>query len=217
VTTLDEVLAWLGTTDVYVLDQVMRLRLRPPMRVLDVGCGGGRNAELLLRAGFDVHGVDVSEKEVERARRRAAEAAPHAPASQFRQGAIETLPYPDAHFDAVVCVAVLHFARDRAHFDAMVAELRRVVRPGGLLFARLATTIGVESLVRPLGGGRWRMGDGDERFLVDEAALVGLTARIGGELADPLKTTIVQGRRAMTTWVVRVAAADTPVSARPTG
>ena len=227
-TSFGDVLAWLGTTDVYVLDQVMRGRLRPPMRVLDAGCGDGRNVELLLRAGCDVHGVDVSADSIERARARAAAVTPSAatvvptppptprPTAQstgpsatrdldtrFRVGTIEAMDFPDASFDAVLCVAALHFARDRAHFDEMVAALGRVLRPGGLLFARLATSIGFEGRFVALGGGRFRLGDGTERFLVDEASLLALTASLGGELADPLKTVVVQGQRAMTTWVVR--------------
>lgn len=206
-TTLDDVLAWLGTTDVYVLDQVMRGRLRPPMRVLDAGCGDGRNVEMLLRAGCDVHGIDASPEAVERARARAAAVAPQVPATNFRTAAIDAMDFEDASFDAVLCVAALHFARDRAHFDAMVASLFRVLRPGGLFVARLATSIGFEGRFAALGGGRFRMGDGTDRFLVDEAALLGLTESMGGALADPLKTVNVEWKRAMTTWVVRKAPA----------
>ena len=206
-TSFDDVLAWLGTTDVYVLDQVMRRRLRQPMRVLDAGCGDGRNVELLLRAGCDVHGIDASADAIERARARAAAVAPHIPETNFRVAEIETLGVDDAGgtgtFDAVLCVAALHFARDRTHFEAMVAALGRVLRPGGLLLVRLATSIGAADRFAALGGGRFRLGDGTERFLVDEATLVALTASLSGELADPLKTVDVHGLRAMTTWVVR--------------
>jgi SAM-dependent methyltransferase len=201
-TTLDDVLAWLGRTDVYLLDQVMRGRLRPPMRVLDAGCGDGRNVELLLRGGFEVHAIDSDAGAVAKLRDHAADVAPHLPASNFGVGAVEALPYADASFDAVLCVAVLHFARDRAHLDAMAGELARVLRPGGLLFARLATTITVEGRTLPLGGGRHRLGDGSERFLTGEADLAAVARGIG-ELADPLKTVNVENLRAMTTWVVR--------------
>ena len=54
-----------------------------------------------------------------------------------------------------------------------------------------------------LGGGRFLQPDKSERFLVDEAFLADAQARLGGELADPLKTTVVQNARSMTTWVVR--------------
>jgi hypothetical protein len=93
--------------------------------------------------------------------------------------------------------------RDERHFARVVAELWRVLAPDGLFFARLASTIGIEAQVTPLGDRRALLPDGNERFVVDEEMLVGWTARLGGELLDPLKTTVVQGQRAMTTWVVR--------------
>jgi hypothetical protein len=82
-----------------------------------------------------------------------------------------------------------------------------VVKPGGLFFCRLASTIGMESRMRALGSGRFLLPDGSERYLVDEARLVALTRDLDGELVDPLKTTVVQDQRCMTTWVVRRRAA----------
>jgi tellurite methyltransferase len=98
---------------------------------------------------------------------------------------------------------VLHFARDAAHFDAMVRQMWRVLKPGGMFFARLASTIGIADEVRPLGGGRYHLPDGSERFLVDAATIEDWTKRLGGELLDPIKTTVVHGQRSMTTWVAR--------------
>jgi hypothetical protein len=54
-----------------------------------------------------------------------------------------------------------------------------------------------------MGGRRFRMSHGAEWLLVDEALLMELTRGLDGELVDPLKTTVVQGQRCMTTWVVR--------------
>ncbi len=98
---------------------------------------------------------------------------------------------------------MLHFARDEAHFRAMLHGAWRLLKPGGLFFCRLASSIGMESRMRPLGGRRFLLPDGSERFLVDEAYLMALTAELGGSLLDPLKTTVVQDQRCMTTWVVR--------------
>ena len=72
-----------------------------------------------------------------------------------------------------------------------------------MLFCRLASSIGMEDRVQPLGGRRFALPDGSERYLVDEAMLMDLTASLGGRLLDPLKTTVVQNQRCMTTWVVR--------------
>jgi hypothetical protein len=61
----------------------------------------------------------------------------------------------------------------------------------------------MEQRVKPLAGRRHRLPDGTERYLVDEMLLTSLTRELGGELLDPLKTTVVQNQRCMTTWVVR--------------
>ena len=109
----------------------------------------------------------------------------------------------DAFADVVISSAVLHFARDDAHFQAMLDGTWSVLKPGGLLFCRLASSIGIEDQVRQLSGRRFLLPDGSERYLVDEKFLMHLTAELGGQLADPLKTTVVQNQRSMTTWVVR--------------
>lgn len=191
---------WLGDIDIYLLDQILKGRIRSGMRVLDAGCGGGRNLVYLLRSGLDVHGVDSSATAIQAVRALAAELAPALPTDRFQVHRVEELPFEDARFDVVLSSAVLHFARDEGHFRAMVLEMWRVLRPGGLLFARLASTIGLESRARPLGGRRYHLPDGSERFLVDEPLLLSLGAELGATLADPIKTTNVQNLRCMTTW-----------------
>jgi tellurite methyltransferase len=104
----------------------------------------------------------------------------------------------------VIASAVLHFARDDAHFEAMLRGLWRALKPGGLLFCRLGSMIGLpEGAAEPIAGRLFRMPNGMEWYLVDEAMLLHLTEELGGDLVDPLKTTVVQSFRSMTTWVVR--------------
>jgi tellurite methyltransferase len=194
-----------GDIDIYLFDQLLRGRFDGVRTVLDAGCGGGRNLVYLLRGGCEVHGVDRDARSVERVRRLAAELAPDLPPENFQVAEVDALPFADAAMDAVISSAVLHFATDEAHFGRMVDEMWRVLRPDGLLFARLASSIGIEARVRPLGGGRHHLPDGSERFLVDEASLLARTEALGGELLDPIKTTNVQNLRAMTTWCVRKA------------
>ncbi len=191
-----------GQIDIYLFDQLLRGRIRPGMRVLDAGCGGGRNLVYLLQAGFEVCATDADARAVDAVRRLAAQLAPRLPGENFRVEPVERMTFPDAFADVVLSSAVLHFARDDAHFDAMVREMWRVLKPAGMLFCRLASSIGMEDRVTPIGGRRFGLPDGSERYLVDEAMLMGLTARLGGRLLDPLKTTIVQNQRCMTTWVV---------------
>ena len=125
------------------------------------------------------------------------------PSTNFGVGRLSDLPFADHYFDAVICSAVLHFSRDENHFEAIVSELWRVLKPGGLYFARLASTIGLGGAASPIEGRWYGLPDGTERFLVDEHYLTQVSSDLGGVWVDPLKTTVVQGRRAMTTWVLR--------------
>jgi tellurite methyltransferase len=198
----DELLAAFGEIDIYVFDQLLRGRIAPEMRVLDAGCGDGRNAHYLLRVGAEVFGVDKDEEQITRIQSLAARLAPHVAPTNFSVGRLDDLAFPDGHFGAVICNTVLHFAEDEAAFERMVGELWRVLAPGGVFFARLASTIGIEGRLQKRGGRWYKIPDGTERFLVDEDYLLRTTATLGGELLDPIKTTNVQNLRAMTTWVV---------------
>ena len=199
----EELLATFGRIDIYVFDQLMRGRITPQMKVLDAGCGTGRNSEYLMRCGADVYGVDAYPEPIERIKSLAAEAAPELAASNFAVARLDDLPFADGDFDAVICSAVLHFAEGSADFESMVAEMWRVIAPGGVFFARLASTIGIESRVTLLRD-RWHsLPDGTDRFLVDEDCLLKVGAVLEGTLLDPLKTTNVQNMRAMTTWVLK--------------
>ena len=194
--------ALFGNIDIYLFDQLLRGRIRPGMRVLDAGCGGGRNLVYLLREGFDVSAVDEDPHAVAAVREMAVTLAPSLDLAQIRVGAVEQLPFPDASFDAVICNAVLHFARDDEHFEAMVGEMWRVLRPGGILFARLASSIGMTESLEHVAGRHYILPDGTTRYVVDEAQIMAMTHALDGDLLDPLKTTVVQHQRCMTTWVV---------------
>jgi SAM-dependent methyltransferase len=192
-----------GHIDIYLFDQLLRGRIVPGMRVLEAGCGFGRNLVYFLREGYEVLGADAEWRAIEAVRRLAASLAPRLPSENFRAEPVETMSFPDGCADLVISSAVLHFARDDAHFHAMLRGTWRVLKPGGLLFCRLASSIGMEDRMKRLAGRRFLLPDGSERYLVDEALLLRLTEELGGRLADPLKTTVVQDQRCMTTWVVR--------------
>jgi len=257
--------AWFGGIDIYLFDQLLKGRIAPGMRVLDAGCGAGRNLVYFLRSGYEVFGVDESAPQIAQVRQMAAALAPHLPAENFWVDSVERLStdytdytekrerraksqgqraafYPSANaggtdkaeerlstdyadyterkaeptdagsrgrgdalpgFDVVLSSAVLHFARDEDHWQAMVNEMWRVLKPGGMLFARLASTIGVEDQIKLIEGRRYRLPDDSDRFLVDAEMLRRVTAALGGEFLEPIKTTVVENMRAMTTWVVK--------------
>jgi SAM-dependent methyltransferase len=192
-----------GEIDIYLFDQLLKGRFDGARTVLDAGCGSGRNLVYFLQNGFDVFGTDRDPDAVARVRRLASRLAPHAPPDRFHASAVEAMPFGDATMDAVLSSAVLHFADDEAHFAAMLHEMWRVLRPDGLFFARLASSIGMEGRVQPLQGRRHRLPDGSERFLVDAPFLANHATRLGALPLDPLKTTVVQDLRAMTTWCLR--------------
>jgi tellurite methyltransferase len=185
-----------GQIDIYLFDQLLRGRITPGMRVFDAGCGYGRNLVYLLRQGYEIFGVDQDPRAVDAARQLSA-------ADNFRVEAVEAMSFPDAFADVVLSSAVLHFARGDEQFGAMLRGTWRVLKPGGLFFCRLASSIGIENQVKRIAGRQFLLPDGSERYLVDEALLMACTKELGGQLLDPLKTTVVQNQRSMTTWVLR--------------
>ena len=190
-----------GQIDIYVFDQILRGNIAASMRVLDAGCGYGRNLVYLLREGCEVFALDGDAEGVEHVRRLSASLETGLPEKNFQVGLIEKMPFADGFADVVICNSVLHFARDDEHFRAMVDGLWRVLRPGGMLFCRLGSRIGMD--FRRVRGNIFLTGDGSEWYLVDEEMLLGLTEELNGVMVDPLKTTVVQDYRCMTTWVVR--------------
>ena len=192
-----------GDIDIYLFDQLLRGRIVPGMRILDTGCGGGRNLVYLLKQGYDVFAADADPQAVDFVRSMAASLAPAVSPGNFRVEEIETMSFPDHSFDVVISSAVLHFARDDDHFRAMLDGLWRALKHGGCLFCRLASSIGIERQIQRIAGRRYSLPDGSERYLVDAPMLENLTEKLGGSLLDPIKTTVVQDQRSMTTWVVR--------------
>src|SRR5262249_55510029 len=151
--------------DIYLFDQLLRARIAPGMCVLEAGCGLGRNLVYFFREGYEVLAADAEPHAVEAVRRLAAALAPALPAENFRVEPVEAMSFPDALADTVISSAVLHFARDEAHFNAMLHGTWRVLKPGGLLFCRLASSIGMETRMRRIAGRRFLLPDGSERYL----------------------------------------------------
>jgi tellurite methyltransferase len=200
---MSEIVEQFGAIDIYLFDQLLRGRIGRGMRILEAGCGSGRNLVYFLREGYEVFGVDSDAQAVESTRRLAGLLSPGLAAENFRVEAVEEMSFPSGFADVVVSSAVLHFARGDEQFLAMLNGTWRVLKSGGMLFCRLASSIGMEQEVRRIAGRRFLLPDGSERYLVDAEMLGKLTGDLGGRLMDPLKTTVVQNQRCMTTWVVR--------------
>lgn len=186
----------LGGMDIYLIDQVLKARFRPGSRVLDAGAGSGRNIAWFGRNGFDVHAIDHDPLAIARLK-------DFLPPGRARQAEVTSLPFEDGAFDVALCIAVLHFLPDQSAFETAMDELWRVLAPGGLLFARLGTTISVEGRVRPVQGWRHLLPDGQTEWLLPGLADLQATARrLGARVLEPIKTSNVENQRAMTTLVL---------------
>jgi SAM-dependent methyltransferase len=82
-----------GSIDIYLFDQILRGRIAPGMRILDAGCGGGRNLTYLLRSGCEVFGADESPGGLAVVRELAASLAPQLPPTNFRREAVESMTF----------------------------------------------------------------------------------------------------------------------------
>ncbi|MFJ1461669.1 class I SAM-dependent methyltransferase [Nocardia sp. N2S4-5] len=107
-------------------------------RVLDLGCGAGRNTVVAAGLPLVVHACDVSAGMLTAARRAVAERAPGR-VVRFEQASFDALPYDDLSFDAVLASGVLHNAPDPAVLRAAIGEIARVLTPGGKLLLNVFT------------------------------------------------------------------------------
>jgi tellurite methyltransferase len=202
-----------GNIDIYLFDQLLKGTYQHCSNVLDIGCGGGRNLHYFLKNNYRVFGIDQNPDAINSVRALSAALASANPTENFSVGSAEDLPFQDGSFDLIISSAVLHFAKDKTHFDTMVKEAFRVLKPGGYFFARLASDIGIETLVKSVGNNQYQLPDGSVRFLVNQETLLAYTHQFG-RLHEPIKTTNVQNLRCMTTWCVQKSLTQVPLQRR---
>ena len=185
--------------DIYLLDQLMKGRFHLNHKILDAGCGSGRNLTFFIKNGFDVYGLDRNAEAIERLNRQAK------PVNEkhFVQGDLAEMPYHKGEFDQIICNAVLHFAASEQHFLAMFSELMRVLREGGQLFIRMTSDFGIADQIRPLGAGRFVLPDGSTRFLFTHNLRRQIEKAHHFSWVEPLKTVNVSDLRCMSTLVLR--------------
>lgn len=188
----------LGNIDLYLLDHILKGRFTPEMRILDVGCGEGRNLVYFIRQGFDVWGIDQDSAALRMLRMYGRSLHPDFDPEKFIEDDAADISLPPESFDGMISSAVLHFAQDHVHFRKMFAELNRLLRPGGLLFIRTAMLSGIENEAQPLGeNGRYLLPDGSERYLLSTAMLEDLCQQHACKLVEPLKYVVVHNARSM--------------------
>lgn len=193
----------LAHTDVYLIDHILKGRFRPEMKILDAGCGEGRNLHWFIQNGFTVYGVDRHAEAIQYARLVAKSLNATFQPEYFQEMDLEKILFPNQAFQAIICSAVLHFAESEAHFHNIWAELWRVLTPGGLLFVRMASLTGMEDEAKPLGNGRYLLPDGSQRFLFTPEIRQQLEAKYAMEWLEPLKTVVVDGQRSMNVMLLR--------------
>lgn len=202
---LSSINQYFGNVDIYLLDQILKNRFQLGMKVLDAGCGEGRNLIYFLRAGFTVFGIDNNQAAIDALQFIAASTRPDLSRDHFQVANAEQIPHPDHMFDLIISSAVLHFAKDEKHFLTMFNELIRCLKPGGMLFIRMASNIGIEELVVKCGSSRYLLPDGTERFLLTRSLIGNLNKHFPLKYLEPLKTVNVDDRRCMSTLVVSIA------------
>jgi len=185
-------------TDIYLIDQILKGRFGHTKRVLDVGCGTGRNLPYFLHGDFEVFGLDSDEKQInELIHNKQVNRA------NFKVARANNIPFNNLEFDLIICNAVLHFANDKEHFERMLQSMWNRLEQGGILFMRLASNIGIEPLIEPMGNGKYALPDGTIRYLVDQNELLKYTENMNATLVEKIKTTNVQDIRCMTTWILK--------------
>lgn len=183
------------------------------VRVLDLGCAGGRNTVALAERGYDVCAVDAARAMVEATRRRVVAVLGEGEARRrVRRGRMEDLSeFSSEVFDVVVALGVFQTAQSRAQWEQAVGEAARVLRPGGrLLVAHFTprTDLTGEG-VRPVAGepGLFEGLPGGRAVLLETEVLDAAVARHGFTPVVPSATVEVpleKGRRVTTNALYRM-------------
>jgi SAM-dependent methyltransferase len=195
----------LGNVDIYLLDQILKGRFGKEMKILDAGCGEGRNTVYFVNKGYQIFGIDPNETAIQYCRYQARSLNPDFDLHRFLVGRLEEIPFHAGAFDAVICSAVLHFADSEEHFQAMVSEIHRILKPGGIFWFRMCTGFGgILEQSETLGNGKYRLPDGSERFVMTSVEVESLEKRGFRFLENP-KTVLVLGQREMGVFLLEKA------------
>ena len=189
----------LGDTDIYVIDQIMKGRYNPSDIILDAGCGNGRNMHWFLQNDFTIFCIDRDPEAISQLQ----EKYYRHPKSTFVVSDVELIDLSDSYFDHIICSAVLHFAKSTSQFHSMIKEMVRVLKPGGTLFIRMTSDIGIETNIKQVGDGTFIIPDGSKRFLLTRPLLTEMMQLNSLILMEPLKTVNVNDERCMSTLLLQ--------------
>ncbi len=199
---INELNRLLGNVDIYLLDQILKGRFSKEMKILDAGCGEGRNAVYFIQKDYPIFGIDPNELAIQYCRYLAKSLNPEFDALRFQVGCLEAIPFHTEAFNAVICSAVFHFAENVDNFWQMIYEIHRVLKPGGVFWFRMTTAFGgILEQSQELGNGKYLLPDGSERFLF-LPAYVDKLETIGFQFLEPLKTVLIPGQREMGVFLI---------------
>ena len=199
---INELNRLLGNVDIYLLDQILKGRFPKGTRILDAGCGEGRNAVYFIQKGYQIFGIDPNETAIQYCRFLSRSLNPNFDIHRFQVGRLEEIPFHAEAFDSVICSAVLHFADSVDNFWEMIHEIHRVLKPGGLFWFRMTTAFGgILDQSQDFGNGKYGLPDGSDRFLF-LPEYVDKLEKTGFKVLEPLKTVLIPGQREMGVFVL---------------
>jgi SAM-dependent methyltransferase len=199
---INELNRLLGNIDIYLLDQILKGRFTKEMKILDAGCGEGRNSLYFISQGYQIFGIDPNEVAIQYCRYLTKSLKPNFDSYRFQTGKLEDIPFHTGAFEAVICSAVLHFASSVDNFWQMIYEIYRVLKPGGIFWFRMTSGFGgVLEQSQSLGDGKYLLPDGSERFLLLQEHVDKLE-EMGFRFLEHPKTVLVLNQREMGVFVM---------------
>jgi len=201
--TVSELRHELQNIDIYLLDQILKGRYEPHQKILDAGCGSGRNLFWLLKNSFDVYAVDAKKEALETMIQTATSLKIALRTDKIKIGDLQSMEFDSGFFDHIICSAVLHFAKSHLHFEKMFAELVRLLKPSGTIFIRMTSNIGIENMIEEIESGVFHIPDGSIRYLLTKNMLAKIMQHHRLAFLEPLKTVNVNDERCMSTLMLQ--------------
>jgi SAM-dependent methyltransferase len=192
-----------GNMDLFLMDQLLKGRFENGVKILDAGCGEGRNLFYFINNDYDVYGIDRNPGAIQMLRYVAKTKNKNIDAERFQIGNIEHLPYPDNFFDLIMCISVLHFSDDLKQYYRMLSEISRVLKKEGILFVRMDSLIGLSESFAQVDGGKYVLQDGTLRFFADYDLMEETNRRCGLEWLEPFRVVLEQGRPGVTVQLMK--------------
>ena len=185
----------LGNIDLFLLDQLLKGRVSENDRILDAGCGEGRNLLYFLRNNYKVHAVDPNPSAIKMVQMHARTLGSTIPATNFLCTTIEESPYEAGYFDVVFCFSLLHHSTSAADFHNKVRSLLGMLKDKGTLLLKMEALKGVEDGVVQLESGLFNLPDGSSRYLMTNSDIKWITAECGMKQLEPVKIEMIENQR----------------------